>query len=172
MAADRPLAQCGLDQTLRLAVRAGRIEPGAPVNDAERSARRAKAVRAIGRAVVGEDAADPDAVAAKPPEGPTDERADAWGAFSAERLDVGDAGMIVDGDMEGLPANAAQAMHAGAALANPVAEALHASELLHVAVQWIAGMGMFVPSGHQRRRQPAAPREDHSDAKYARLSPR
>ena len=44
------------------------------MNDAERSARRAKAVRAIGRAVVGEDAADPDAVAAKPPEGPTDER--------------------------------------------------------------------------------------------------
>ena len=85
---------------------------------------------------------------------------------------VADNIMIVDGDMEGLPANAAQAMHAGAAPANPVAEALHASELLDVAVQWIAGMGMFVPSGHQRRRQPAAPREDHSDAKYARLSPR
>src|SRR5215470_18572545 len=50
-------------------------------------------------------------------------------------------------------------MHAGATPGNPMAEALHTSELLDVDVQEIAGMGMFIAGDHQRRLQPAATRE-------------
>lgn len=62
MAGVGPFAQGRLDEALRFAVGARRVGPGEAVVDSELRARRSKKVRAIGVAVVGEQAPDGDTV--------------------------------------------------------------------------------------------------------------
>src|SRR5687767_4435172 len=65
----RPVADEGLNKPLRFAVGLRTIEPRAHVTHAERCTPRAKAMRAVARAIVGHDAFDADAPAGKPPHG-------------------------------------------------------------------------------------------------------
>ena len=57
-----PLAQSGLDEAFSLAVGAGNVGAGEAVLDAELKAGEAKVAGTIARTVVGEQAADGDAV--------------------------------------------------------------------------------------------------------------
>src|ERR1700677_657896 len=58
-----PLAQCGLDKSLRLAVGSWRIGSGAAVFELHLLAGHAELAGAVAGAVVGEQGANPDAVA-------------------------------------------------------------------------------------------------------------
>ena len=57
-----PLAQCGLDEALRFAVGAGGVRASKAVTDAELGADTTELARAIATAVIGEQAANADAV--------------------------------------------------------------------------------------------------------------
>ena len=137
-----PFAQGGLDEALGLAVGPGRVGPGAQMPEAGVGAGVAEIVRAVGRAVVGHDALDGDAVAAEPAERAVEEGAGAGLALVGQDLAVGESGCIVDGDMEDLPA--AMAAAAGAITGDAVADALDAAELLGIDVQQLAGAGALV----------------------------
>ena len=57
------------------------------------------------------------------------------GTFVVEDLDVGEAGGVVDGDIDELPADAAVAVAARAATGGPVTSDVEPAQLLHVDVQ-------------------------------------
>src|SRR5689334_18165110 len=83
-----PLQQCHLDSALGFAVGARGIGPCAAVADMEGPARGAKTVGAVARAIVGQDASDPDTPGAKPPQGATQEATDSEAEFIRQQLDV------------------------------------------------------------------------------------
>ena len=99
-----PLAQSGLDEAFRLAVGAGSVRTGEAVLDAELEAGGAEVSRAIAGAVVGEQAADGDAVLGIEGDGGAQEGDGGFGLLVGQHAGEGEAGGIVDGDMQGLPA--------------------------------------------------------------------
>ena len=123
----------------------------------ERAAGGAKAIGAIGRAVVRQDAPDADAVLAKPSKRRAHEAADRRRTFVGQKFDIGDARVIVHRDVQMFPAHPAQAVHARRAAGNSMAEPLDAAQLLDVDVEKIADAGMLVPRAHRWRFEPAAP---------------
>jgi hypothetical protein len=59
---------------------------------------------AIGGAVIGDQSFDRDAVPSVEGDGPAQERDRGGGAFVGENFDIGQAGAVVDGDVDELPA--------------------------------------------------------------------
>src|SRR2546422_2788404 len=72
----RPLTEHGADEALGCAIRAGRVGPGAPMDEAVRAARCGKGTRPVAGAVVTEDAVHADAAAPEPRHGAAHEAAD------------------------------------------------------------------------------------------------
>src|SRR5438094_9875931 len=99
-----PLAQSGLDEAFRLAVGAGSVRTGEAVLDAELEAGGAEVSRAIAGAVVGEQAADGDAVLGIEGDGGAQEGDGGFGLLVGQHAVEREAGVIVAGDMQGLPA--------------------------------------------------------------------
>ena len=74
---------------------------------------------AIGRATIGEDGLDGDAVGAVKGQGLLEGREDAGDFFVGKKGGKSEAGMIIDGDMKGLDARARVAVGTVAGRANP-----------------------------------------------------
>jgi len=146
-----PFAQERLDEALGLAVCAGRVRARSMVAQGQTPAGRAEAVRAISRAVVGEQRLDGDAVAGEPLAGAACERCTGAPALVGQDLHVGQSRKVIDSHVDELPAGA---------LALPCAtprdamsRASEASQLLDVEVEQIAGLPPLVTVGGLRRLQ-------------------
>ena len=104
-----PFSEGGLDEALGLAVGAGGVGRGEAVSDAEAAASAAEGAGAITGAVVGEQAADRYAEGAIVGDGGEEELDSGKATLIGQDLGEGDAGMVVDSDVEELPADGARA---------------------------------------------------------------
>jgi hypothetical protein len=112
-----PFAQRGLDEALGLAIGLWSVGPGEAMFEAEGGDGVTQGVGAIAGAVVGVNALSFDAVLLEKGQGGMEEGDGAVGGFVGEELGEGEAGMIVDGDVEVFPTGAADMI----ALARPSA---------------------------------------------------
>ena len=99
-----PFSQSGLDEAFGLAVGARRVRAGEAMADAETTASIAEVVRAIARAVVGQQTTDADAERAVVTDGGMQESDGGGSALIGQDLGEGQAGVVVDGDGNELPA--------------------------------------------------------------------
>ena len=101
-----PLAEGGLDEALGLAIGLGGVGPGEAVLETEGGDGGAHGMGTIAGAIVGVAALGLDAVSGKESEGGMEEGDGTLGGFIGEELGKGEAGMVVDGDVQELPARA------------------------------------------------------------------
>src|SRR5215216_4137400 len=99
-----PAGEHGADEPLGLPVGLGAAWPGAQVADAKGAAGEGVNGGPVGRAVVGHDALDGDAVTGVERDGAAEERDRGAGLLIAQDLGVGQAGGVVDRDVHVLPA--------------------------------------------------------------------
>ena len=137
-----PLAQGSLNETFGLAVGAGSVRAGEAVLDAELEAGDAKVAGAVAGAVVGEQAANGDAVLGIEGDGGVQESDGGLALLVGQHAGEGEAGVIVDGDVQSLPAGELRAAAATAIATN--GDLLIAGHALDVEMQQIAGSGMLV----------------------------
>jgi hypothetical protein len=137
-----PLAGDGLDEAFGLAIGLGPIRSGEEMLETELTAGSSKEFGTISRAAVGEEALDLDAVSRVKADGLLESVEDAGGLFVREETGKGEAGMVVDGGVEGLETGAGIALRAVAGGAD--AWVLEATELLDVEVEKIAWSSAFV----------------------------
>src|SRR5579863_3465428 len=137
-----PLAQGGLDEAFRLAIGAGSVGTGEAVLDAELEAGGAEVSGAIAGAVVGEQAADRDAVLGVEGDGGVQEGDGSFGLLVGQHAGEGEAGVIVDGDVQSLPAGELRA--AAAPAIAPNGDLLVAGHALDVEMEQIAGSRMLI----------------------------
>ena len=137
-----PFAQGGLDEALGLAVGARSVGTGEAVLDAELEAGGAKLSGAIAGAVVGEQASDGDAVLGVEGDGGVQEGDSGWALLVGQHAGEGEAGVIVDSDVQSLPAGELRASAATAVAPN--GDLLIAGHALDVEMEQIAGSGMFI----------------------------
>ena len=98
-----PLAQSGLDEAFGFAIGLRRVGASATVLEAQVQTSVTKLVRAIATAVIGEQGTDGDAVASKKVNCVSKKGDGGVGFLIGENLSEGHAGVIVDGDVQGLP---------------------------------------------------------------------
>jgi hypothetical protein len=104
-----PLAQECLDQGLGFAVGLGAVGPGETAAEAVARADEPPGTRAIGARIVGEDALDNDALPAIPGERAGEEGRARPAVFAGQDLRIGQARVVVDRDVEEVPARAGAA---------------------------------------------------------------
>ena len=121
-----PFAEGGLDEALGLAVGARSVGAGEVVADAEAAASATEVGGAITGAVVGEQASDADAQRALVGLDEEEELGSGRAAFIGQDLGEGDAGMVVDGEVDELPAGGAGA--SGLIAGNAVTGVLEAAD--------------------------------------------
>jgi len=143
-----PLASDGLDEAFGFAVGLGAIRASELVFEAELGTRSGEGMRAIAHAAVGEHALDLHAVEGVEADGLLERGDDAGDLFVGQHAGVGDAGAIVDGDVERFDPRALAAIGAVASAADTGTH--EATELLDVEVEQFAGMFAFVAL-HGRR---------------------
>src|SRR3954447_24090526 len=100
-----PAAQHGPDEAFGFAVGLRTSGTGAEVADAEGLVSDGVDAGAVGRAVVGEQALDGDAVASVEVDGALEEGDRGGCLLVGEDFDVGQAGAVVDGDVHVFPAD-------------------------------------------------------------------
>src|SRR6202167_3775257 len=137
-----PLAQGGLDEAFGLAVGARGVRPGEAVLDAELEAGGAELPGAIAGAVVGEQAADGDAVLGVEGDGGAQEDDGGFALLVGQHAGEGEAGVIVDGDVESLPAGELRAAAAAAVATN--GDLLITGHAFDVEMEHVTGCGMFI----------------------------
>jgi hypothetical protein len=120
----------------------------------------AEAAREIARAIVSQDPPHAHPAGAEPAQGPAEKGTHGQAAFIGEQLRVGHARVVVDGDVEKLPADAPGAVSPVAG--NAMAQAANPPEFLGVQVHQVARGGVLVPPSHGRRLHPLAPRQAHA----------
>src|SRR3954447_13172422 len=161
-----PPGQQRADESLGFAVGARAVGPRAEVTDAERAAGEGVDRRAVGRAVIRQQALDGDAVGGIEGDRALEEPDRGRGLLVGEDFDVGQPGGVVDADVHVLPADLALALAGGvgcgrvaAALAgHPVpGAALDPAELLDVDVQQLAGVTALIAVRRLRCLQPSLP---------------
>jgi len=145
-----PLAGEGLDEAFGLAVGLGAVGSGEAMLDAELLAGLGEEFGAVGGAAVGEDALDADAMSLVEVESLMKGGEDAVGLFIWEEAGEGGAGVVVDGDVEGLGACAWVAL--GAVAGGADAWFGEASELFDVEVKEVARGVAFVADDRRFRR--------------------
>src|SRR3954453_21599941 len=167
-----PTAEHRSDEPLGLAVGLRAVRPGPQVADAQRATGNRVHGRAVGRAVVGDQLLDGDAVAREVLDGAAQEADGGDRLLVGEDLDVGQAGGVVDRDVHVFPADEVAAVPVGvgaaaggASLARLASEpvpdtAVDASELLDVDVEQLARPGALVALGGL---QPEASELAHPD---------
>ena len=139
-----PFAQAGLDEALGLAVGAGRVGAGPDVAQAGGGDGFAEAVASIGRAIVGHDPLDGDAMGGEEGQRPAQKGTGALLFLVGEKFRVGEPGGIVDGDMERFPAGSALAALAAPVAGDAMADAVDAAELLGIEVDQLSWARPFV----------------------------
>ena len=124
----------------------------------------AELVGAITAAVVGQQSAHADAVASEEVNGILEEGDGGVGLLIGQDLSEGQAGVVVDGDMQGLPSG--MFVLAATATVGAPRDLLEAGHALDVEMQEIAGSGMFVAHDGRGRMQ-IAPATEPSAAQNA-----
>lgn len=114
--------------------------------EAEIAAGLGEGLRSVAGAVVGHDAGYPDAEAGVVGHRRLEEGDGAFFFLVGQDLREGDAGGVVDADMDELPTAAARAGIAGALAGNAMTDALETTELLDVDMDHLAGMLALVAS--------------------------
>jgi len=104
----------------------------------------------VGEGVVGHDPLDAHAEAGEPGGGTGEEAGAGRAALVGQELGVGEAGGVVDRDMQVFPADPARPV-AAAVAGDAVAEAGDLAELLAVEVEQLAGGGALVADRRRRR---------------------
>ncbi len=137
-----PFAQGGLDEAFGLAVGAGSVGTGEAVLDAELEAGGAELSGAIAGAIVGEQAANEDAVLGVEGDGGVQESDGGFALLVGQHAGEGEAGVIVDGDVQSLPAG--ELRTAAPTTVAPNGDLLVAGHALDIEMQQIAGSGMLV----------------------------
>ena len=138
-----PACEKGADEALGFAVCLGSVGAGAAVLDAECAAGERVDGGAVAGAVVGEDPLDLDAVSVVVGDGATEEAGSGRGFLVGEDLGVGEAAVVVDGDVDVLPAlvvAAAVVAAAGDAAGDAVAGPGDPAELLDVDMDELPGL--------------------------------
>src|SRR5450759_2240991 len=102
----RPLLEQRPDEPLSFAVGLGPIRPGEPMTDAELVAGRREVVTSIAATVVGQDPLDRDPVARIEVPGPLEEARRGRRRFVGEFLCVGQPAVVVDREVDPVPAQA------------------------------------------------------------------
>ncbi len=105
-----PLTSDGLDEAFGLAIGLWAIGSGKEMADAQLVAGGGEELGAVGRAAIGEDALDEDAVSLVKGDGLVECGQDAGSFFVREERGKSQAGMVINGDMEGLDTGAWVAM--------------------------------------------------------------
>ena len=138
-----PFAEGSLDEALGLAVGFWSVGSCEAMFEAESGDGDAHEVRAVAGAVVGVETLGVDAVLAEEGERGVEEGDGTGGRFVWEELGESEAGVIVDGDVEIFPADAADMI--GLAIAgDAVAEAFDAGQLFDVEMNEFARRGTLV----------------------------
>ena len=136
-----PLAERSLDEALGLAVSPRGAGPGPAMEGVQGPTRGSETAREISGPVVGEDAADPNAVGAKPLQRAAQKPRHRVASLVGQELHEGHARMVIHGHVQALPADAAMA---GLSVAgNPMADAADAAQLLRVEVQQIVATAIM-----------------------------
>ena len=107
-----PFPSDGLDEAFGLAIGLRAIGFGEEMFEAELAAGRSEEFGAISGTAIGQDALDLDAMLGVEGEGLVESGQDAGGAFVGEERGEGEAGVVVDGDVETLDAGAGVALSA------------------------------------------------------------
>jgi hypothetical protein len=137
-----PLSSDGLDEALGLSIGLRAIGSGKEMAEAEVLAGGGEVVRAVGRAAVGEDAADGDAMGGIEVDCAVQGAEDTWDLFIGQKRSESQAAVVVDGDVEGFDAGARVA--SGAVAGGADARTREAAELLDVEVKEFAGNSALV----------------------------
>lgn len=140
-----PLAGDGLDEAFGLAVCLRAIGFGEEMCEAEFMAGSGEEFGAIGGAAVGKELLDGEAMSGVEAQGEVQSLENALGTFVREEAGEGEAGVIIDGDVETFDAGAWVAE--GAVTGGAYARAKKAAELLDVEMEEFAGGGAFVAPG-------------------------
>src|SRR5882757_3178288 len=152
-----PLPERGLDEALSLAVGFGRIGLGADVFDAEVPASVTEGEGLVATTIVGHDAGDGDAEAFVVSHGRPEEGNGTIGLLVGLDLGESDARVIVDTDVDELPADAATVALAGPIAGDAVTDLVETTELFDIDVDHLAGSGPLITAHRLGRRQVAYP---------------
>lgn len=139
-----PFSEGGLDEPFGLAVGFGRVGLGADVLDAQVPASVTEGVGFVTTAVVGHDAGDGDAEAFIVSHGGLEEGNGTLGLLVGLDLGERDAGVIVDADVDKLPADAATVALAGPITGDAVTDFVETTELFDIDVDHLAGSGTLI----------------------------
>jgi len=145
-----PFAKRGLDEALGFAVGFWSVKTSEAVLEAEASDLGGESGGAIGRAIVGVETVDAEAEVGKEGERELEEGDDAASGFVRENGGKGEARVVVDGDVQILPARAARVVELAVA-GDAMARADNAGQLLDVEVEEVARRGPFVAHHRWRR---------------------
>src|SRR5580700_12210383 len=161
-----PFAQSGLDEAFRFAVGLWRVRASAAVFEAHLETSLTKQVGAIAAAVIGEQSADDDAVASEEVNRIPEEGDGGVGFLIGEDAGEGQARVVVDRDVQGLPTGMFLLTTAAAIAAPRDLLLLEAGHALDVEMEEIAGKGMLIT--HRRRpRMQIAPAAETSATQNA-----
>jgi hypothetical protein len=152
-----PFPEGGLDEALGLAIGFGCVGLGADVLDAELAAGVAEGEGFVTTAVVGHDAGDGNPQAGVVGHSRLEERNGAIRLLVGLDLGEGDAGMIVDADVDELPADTAAVALAGSIAGDAVADLVEATELFDIDMDNLAGDGALITAHRLGRLQVAYP---------------
>ena len=137
-----PLTGNGLDEAFGLTIGLGSVGTSEAMLEAEVVTGLSKEFGAVGRAAVGEDALDVDAVSLIEGDGLVEGSQDAGSFFIREEGGESQAGMIIDGDVEGLGAGTWIAM--GTVAGGADAGLVKAAKLFNIKMKQLAGSGAFI----------------------------
>jgi len=145
-----PLTSEGLDEAFGFAVGLRAIGSGEEMLEAELVAGRGKEFGTIGRAAIGEDALDEDAVSCIEGDGLLEGGQDTGRFFIGKETGKGEAGMIINGDVEGLDAGAG--ITVGAIAGGADAGLVEAAKLFNIKMKELAWGSAFVADDRRLRR--------------------
>ena len=137
-----PFAGDGLDEAFGLTIGLGSVGTSEAMLEAELVTGLSKEFGAVGRAAVGEDALDEDAMSLVKGDGLMESGEDAGSFFIREEGGKSQAGMIINGDVEGLDPGAGIAM--GTIAGGADAGVMKAAKLFNIKMKQLAGSGAFI----------------------------
>ena len=140
-----PLAGDGLDEAFGFAICLRSVGLGEEMLEAELAAGSSEGFGAIGGTAIGEDLLDDDAMSGVKGEGLVEGVENALSLFVGEQTSEGEAGVIINGDVQAFDAGAGVALSAVAGGADSGTE--EAAELLDIEMEELAGVVAFVTPG-------------------------
>ena len=152
-----PFTECCLDEALGLAVGLRCVRLGADVFDAEVSTGIAERESLITTAIVSHDARNSDAEAFVIGDGGLEKGDGAIGFFIRFDLGESNAGMVVNADVDELPADAAAIALAGSIAGDAMAYLVETPKLFDIDVDDLTRCGAFITTHRLSRLKVAYP---------------